>query len=297
MAKKKSVGGKPDAATKRKAAKEAGGSYPLVTPASVPGPALGAREQAAGVQVATRLLQAVRRTNGTANAEAEPKPDAEWRAFGVGLLLAQENERASLARELHGDLSQRLALLELNVATLESDEFCGEHCKQLLLSVHRQLTALSNSVRRMAYELHPAALEHLGLGPTVESYIQEFSAREGIQVRYQCENALGAIDPKNALCLYRTVQESLRNIAQHSGATAAEVFLLRNGDTVQLRVKDSGSGFELDSARRKRGLGLRSMEERARACGGSCQIATQPGAGTEVVVEIRENRPPSKIRT
>jgi two-component system, chemotaxis family, CheB/CheR fusion protein len=222
---------------------------------------------------------------------SDPKSSEELRAFGAGLLMAQENERRNLARELHDDLSQRLALLELNVETLERGNTSPKQFKEQLHSVHEQITSLSNSLRQIAYQLHPAALEHLGLGQAVESYVREFSEREHIQVRFQAHDMPGIIDPETALCLYRIVQESLRNIAQHASARSAEINLSRNDSTLQLRVKDSGSGFELNSARTKGGLGLRSMEERARACGGTFKINAQPGAGTEVVVDLPENRP------
>jgi signal transduction histidine kinase len=127
----------------------------------------------------------------------------------------------------------------------------------------------------------------LGLGQAVESYVREFSEREQIEVRFEASNIGGTIDPQTALCLYRIVQESLRNIAQHSSAKTAEVTLSKTGGCIQLRVKDSGLGFEFGSSRTKGGLGLRSMEERARACGGTCKINAQPGAGTEVVVEVK----------
>lgn len=220
----------------------------------------------------------------------------ELRAFGAGLLTAQENERRNLALSLHDDLNQRLALLELNVETMEKGDpkKAQEKWKEQLHSVHEQITSLSESLRQMAYQLHPAALEHLGLAQAVESYVRDFSDREHIEVRFRAENLPGVIDPQAALCLYRTVQESLRNVAQHSGAKSAEINLSRNDGVIRLRVKDSGLGFELNEARSSGRLGLRSMEERARACGGTCKVNTQPGAGTEVVAEIPENHSESR---
>lgn len=229
---------------------------------------------------------------------AESTPDApgsksyeELRAFGAGLLMAQETERQKLALELHDDLNQRLALLELNVETLEKgDAKNAQEWKQQLHSIHEQITSLSQSLRQIAYQLHPAALEHLGLAQAVESFVREFGEREDIEIRLRAENLPGVIDPQVALCLYRTVQESLHNVAQHSGAKSAEVILAHRDSVIQLRVKDSGLGFELEDAKSRGRLGLRSIEERARACGGTCKIITQPGAGTEVVVEIPEKR-------
>jgi signal transduction histidine kinase len=211
----------------------------------------------------------------------------ELRAFGAGLLMAQENERQKLALELHDDLNQRLALLELNVETIEkAGPRNGPEWKEQLHSVHEQITSLSQSLRQIAYQLHPAALEHLGLAQAVETFVRDFSEREHVDVRFRAEDLPGAIDPQAALCLYRSVQESLRNVAQHSAAKSAEVLLARRDGVIQLRIKDGGLGFELIDAKSRGRLGLRSMEERARACGGTFKITTRPGAGTEVVVEI-----------
>lgn len=221
----------------------------------------------------------------------------EVRAFSAGLLLAQENERRNLALELHDDLSQRLALLELNVETLEKGAPSGDEKerKDQLHSIHEQITTLSGSLRQIAYQLHPSALEHLGLAQAVETFVRDFRDREHIEVSFHAENMPDAINPQTALSLYRIVQEGLRNIAQHALAKSAEVSLSRKDGVIQLRVKDSGAGFEFGSSRGAGHLGLRSMEERARSCGGTCRISSQPGVGTEVVVEVPEKRPENRL--
>ncbi len=215
----------------------------------------------------------------------------ELRAFGAGLMMAQENERRKLALELHDDLNQRLALLELNIDSLEKGDPAkkAKDWKEQLHSVQEQIKSLSTSLRQMAYQLHPAALDHLGLAEAAESYVREFSERENIPVRFHADGLPGVVDPQIALCLFRIVQESLRNVALHARAKSAEVGLSRTDGVIQLRVKDSGTGFDPNGATRQGHLGLRSMEERARACGGTFKISSQPGAGTEVVVEIPEN--------
>jgi signal transduction histidine kinase len=121
-------------------------------------------------------------------------------------------------------------------------------------------------------------------------FVKDFSEREHIDIRFRAADIPGSVDPQASLCLYRVVQESLRNVAQHSKAGSAEVTLSHKDGAIQLRVKDSGLGFELKSDSSRGHLGLRSMEERARACGGTCRINTQLGAGTEVIVEIPERR-------
>ncbi|HEX5227481.1 MAG TPA: sensor histidine kinase [Bryobacteraceae bacterium] len=230
-------------------------------------------------------------TPGKSSGHGAAKQNEERTAFGAGLLIAQENERRNLAMELHDDLSQRLALLELTVETLEKAETTKPQVRDQLHSVHEQIVELASALRKIAYQLHPGALEQLGLGPAVESFVREFSNREGIETRFQSANLPGTIDSNIALCLYRIVQESLRNVARHSGAKTAEVLLSRGDNVIQLRVKDSGSGFDYESTKPKHGLGLRSMEERARACGGSFHLTSRPGSGTEILVEVPELRP------
>ena len=220
--------------------------------------------------------------------QADRAQNEELRAFSAGLLTAQENERRNLALELHDDLGQSLALLELSVESLERSNTPRKQWREDLHAVHEQIKSLSSSLRQIAYQLHPAALEHLGLAEAVESHVRQFNLREKILVRFQASNVPGDIDPQTALSLYRIVQESLSNIVKHSNAKSAEILLSRSEHTIRLRIKDSGSGFEFESSKNKGGLGLRSMEERTRACGGTFQINAKPGAGTEVLVEVPE---------
>jgi signal transduction histidine kinase len=211
----------------------------------------------------------------------------DLREFSAGLLMAAEHERRNLALQLHDDLGQRLALLELNVETLERSDPPPELRKEQLHLVHQQITSLSNSIRRIAYQLHPATLEHLGLAAAVESYVREFTDLEKIHVQFEASDMPATIHSETALCLYRVVQEGLRNVARHSSAKSAEVSLRRTDSTIQLIVKDYGSGFEYPN-KTKGGLGLVSMAERARACGGVFKIKARPGHGTEIRVEIPE---------
>jgi two-component system CheB/CheR fusion protein len=204
------------------------------------------------------------------------------RPLGAELLLAEQNERRNLALELHDDLGQRLALLELSVETLEQGNPSPNQWKEQLQAVRRQITSLSQSLRRISYQLHPATLEHLGLAAALESYIWEFSEREGIPVRFQATQMPEKLDPQAALCLYRIVEEGLRDIARHVGAKSpgakpAEVKLRSTGSTIQLTVKDSGTGFEVHASK---------IEARTLACGGVFKTKIRHAGGTELLVEI-----------
>jgi PAS domain S-box-containing protein len=203
------------------------------------------------------------------------------------LITAQEEERKHLSRELHDDLNQKLASLANAIGYLkrhlhESVSFINHH----LTDLEGRIFSLSNDIRQLSHELHPAVLEHIGLHMALESYCTEFSGREGIQVALDIEEGISEIQPRIALCLYRIAQEALRNVAKHSGATSAHVTLSAADGGIRLIISDQGVGYDYSQARAKGGLGLISMEERVRLLGGSFQVITQPHKGTVVLVQI-----------
>jgi PAS domain S-box-containing protein len=203
------------------------------------------------------------------------------------LITAQEEERKHLSRELHDDLNQKLASLAITIGYLkrhlpEPAEFINHQ----LTDLEDRIFSLSNDIRQLSHELHPAVLEHIGLHMALESYCGEFSGREGIPVALDIEEGITEIHPRIALCLYRIAQEALRNVAKHSGAASARVTLSTANGGVRLVISDQGIGYDYSQARAKGGLGLISMEERVRLLGGSFQVITQPHKGTEVRVYI-----------
>jgi len=225
--------------------------------------------------------------------QAAERRSEELRAFTAGLLLAQERERRNLARELHDDFTQRLALLQLNVETLQRTPPAPHELRERLGAFRGQIDSLSEDLRKVAYQLHPAALESLGLVAALESFCQTFDANDHLDVRFVARNVKGLPDADTALCLYRVLQESLHNVAAHSGAQSVEVTLTGTETSLELSVKDYGSGFEPDSARAKGGLGLRSMVERANLLGGTMRLTSTPGEGTEVIVAVPYRQPPT----
>ena len=218
-------------------------------------------------------------------AQTAEEASSALRAFSAGLLVAQERERYHLSRELHDDLTQRLALLELNLETLQRKEPTKHQLAENLQSFREQVTALSEDLRRIAYRLHPSMLDDLGLVVASETYVRYFSEQQNIQVAFRHSNIPAIVDADAALCLYRVLQESLHNLSKHSGAHNAQVNLSGIDGNLRLAVKDSGSGFDPKAIRGKGGLGLRSMEERANLLGGKFRIDSS-SEGTEVVVEV-----------
>ncbi len=211
----------------------------------------------------------------------------ELRALTAGLLAAQEEERRRVSRELHDDLNQKLAMLAIDVEVLEQQmALSPEPLRDQLRSLKNRVVGLSDDVRRMAYQLHPWVLEHLGLDVALRTYCAEFSKREGIKVRFVHSQLLEPPPPDVAFCLYRVVQEGLRNVARHSGSTRATVTLRATRGSIHLSVSDFGAGFDPGLVKRKGGLGFISMEERVRLVRGAFSVKSCPGGGTRIAVRV-----------
>ena len=203
------------------------------------------------------------------------------------LIHIQEAERRRISRELHDDLNQKIATLSMSISRLkrkvpmQDGELVSE-----LEQLRQTANALTNEVRRLSHQLHPAVLEHLGLVTALESYIAGFSDEEGIDVQLTADTGDERIPFQTSICLYRIAVEALRNVARHSGARSAVVSLKRNSDGVELCVSDSGSGFDVEKFRQDGGLGLISIEERLRLLQGGCEIFSTPGRGTMLVAKV-----------
>ena len=201
------------------------------------------------------------------------------------LLTAQEEERRRISRELHDDLSQKVAALSISLSRIKR-QLNGpvDSIISQLENVQSCTHELSDGIRQLSHQLHPALLEHSGLPAALTSFVTEFSRLEEIDVKLTVPNSV-AIPQELALCLYRVAQESLRNIVKHSGAKCAELTLSVAPGVVRLVVSDQGRGFDPD-LRRRGGLGLVSMEERVRLVHGSIDVSSLPGVGTTVVATI-----------
>ncbi len=211
------------------------------------------------------------------------------RALAAGVITAQEEERRRLARELHDDLNQRLVMLAHEAATLQEEiPQPAELLRKHLEGFRKRAAELSDDVHAMAYELHPSAVEHLGLAPALKSYFAEFRRLERVRVEFIPRNVPESVPADIALCLYRVVQQALHNVAKHSGAKKAQVELFGKNRGIQLTITDSGAGFD-PAAVRGKGLGLVGIEERVRLVGGNVSIHSAPGSGTRV--ELRAPLP------
>jgi signal transduction histidine kinase len=236
----------------------------------------------------TQKIDALRQTeNALRESESALRTSQDNLRFFAGKLLSvQEEERRRLAREMHDDLTQRLAVLSIETGKLEQQIGPSPGLlRDKLRQMRGQLVKLSADVHDMSRQLHPAILDDLGLVDAIESECASFSKREGILVKYEPVNIPAAIPKDVALCIYRIMQESLRNIAKHARVKQAEVLLAGTDDGIRLCVRDNGVGFGPADARGKGGLGLASMEERARLIQG--ELSIQSGLGQGTVIELQ----------
>lgn len=211
--------------------------------------------------------------------------EAALRDLGGRLINAQEDERRRIARELHDDLNQRMALLSIGLEQLGKVKRPID-LRDRLLSLQIQAEEISADIHRLSYRLHPSKLDHLGLAAAVRSLCQEISARGNPQIDLR-EHGFPANLPQDiTLCVFRIVQEALRNCAKHSGAATAHVVLENTGAEIHLSVSDEGCGFETESEAMKSGLGFTSMRERLRTVGGGMEIRSRPMQGTVIDVSV-----------
>jgi signal transduction histidine kinase len=218
--------------------------------------------------------------------EALRKSKERYRNLAGHLLAAQEAERKRLARELHDDLSQRLAALAMEAETLGPQmSLLSGADNARLKEMKDKLVGLSTDVHAMSRRLHPSILDDLGLADAVASECAVFQERNKIAVNYQVKNIVREIPPKVAVCLYRIVQEALRNISRHAGATEVAISLVGENQAIRLSIRDNGIGFDPGLKIRQVGLGLESMKERAHLIGGDLSLTSHPGQGT--VIEVR----------
>ncbi len=211
------------------------------------------------------------------------KSQQELHRLAGKLLEAQEEERRRLARELHDDLTQRLAMLALEAGRVERQlEPFPEPALEALRSIKNRLVELSTNVHDISRQLHPSILEDLGLATAIESECASWQRRTGLAVEFEKKDVPQNLSDEVGLCIYRIAQEGLRNVEKHAHTREARVCLAGVEDDVVLLVEDAGVGFDPERIREKPGLGLASMGERARLIHGTLCIRSRPGHGTRI---------------
>ncbi len=205
------------------------------------------------------------------------------RALNRRLITAQEDERKSIARELHDDLSQRLARLSIDAAQLERHSHSSAEAGATA-EMRGELSRLSDDVHRLAYQLHPSTLDDLGLTEALRIECDRVSRLESVPVRLRAPEAGPELSRDTALGLFRIAQEALRNAVRHARATGVDLALEPARAGVRLSIRDDGAGFDPAADRGRPSLGLASMRERAELFGGRLDIRSSPDGGTTIDV-------------
>jgi PAS domain S-box-containing protein len=202
------------------------------------------------------------------------------------LITAHEEERAMIARELHDDVTQRLAVLAIDVGRAElaaTDRGQAE----VMRALREEMARISEDVHSLAYQLHSSDLDELGLREALRTAVERLRRRSQVDVSCDLDPTIDGIGKGGALTLFRVAQEALNNLARHSRALVASVALRRIDDGFLLAVRDDGVGFDpADAAMTGRGLGLASMRERLRLANGTLDVESAPGRGTVVVAWV-----------
>ena len=211
---------------------------------------------------------------------------AQVRDLAGRLIGAQDAERSRIAQDIHDDHGQQLAAVAIGLSRVaqimhaKAPEMTAEF-DRLQDGIH----GLAESLRKLSHELHPGVLRHVGLVQALQTHCEEFAERNSLEADFQARGETGRLPPGLDAALFRVAQEALRNVARHAHATHVGVTLVFTADSLELVIADDGRGF-MREASEKRGLGLLSLEERVRAVGGSLEVASEPGRGTEVRVKV-----------
>ena len=209
----------------------------------------------------------------------------ELRDLSRRLIRAHEEERALLARELHDDVTQRLAVLAIEVGRVELTVPDTAHAK-VMRSVREELVRLSEDIHSLAYQLHPSVLEELGLVEALRAECERRGRQGRLDLSMNFESLPVAVGKESALCLFRVAQEALNNVARHAGTRAASVTLRQMEGGLLLAVRDGGAGFDPESLQQRMHLGVASMRERVKLVDGTLDIDSAPGLGTTLVAWV-----------
>ncbi len=212
----------------------------------------------------------------------------ELQDLAARLLTAQEEERRRISRDLHDDINQRLAMLVVQVESLDSNlPPSAGSCSKELRSIQDRLTELSDDVRHLAYQFHPSILDDLGLPVALQRLVDDCAGRTTLGGIFEASPLPRPLPQKIATCLYRIAQECLANVVKHARATQVKVMLSSNTESVTLSVEDDGVGFDSQNViDGHRGLGLISMTERVRLVEGSVTIESPAQQGTCIRISV-----------
>jgi PAS domain S-box-containing protein len=203
------------------------------------------------------------------------------------LITAQEEERARIARELHDNLSQRMAMLEIGLEQLkEKPSESQQTIKKHLNDIEHIAKEISTDLHHLSHRLHPSKLHNLGLMATLHSLCNEISDQSGVKIHFTYRGLPKNLPGDVSLCLYRVSQEALSNVVKHSSAREANLDISCSKEAIDLCILDHGIGFDPELSEEKAGLGLVSMRERLRLVGGRLSVESEPFHGTQICARV-----------
>jgi PAS domain S-box-containing protein len=203
------------------------------------------------------------------------------------LIEAQEKERSRIARDLHDDICQRLALLSLEIERANrTSNGSPAATKQNLEEIRKHCSEIAGDVQSLSHQLHSSKLDYLGLATAIRSFCTEFSQQHQVSTGFADSNVPKHLPKDISLCLFRIAQEALHNAVKYSGTTQFFVGLYAIEEEIQLVVRDTGVGFDVEEAKKNRGLGLVSMQERIHLVHGRFAIDSKPGKGTRIFAAV-----------
>ena len=217
---------------------------------------------------------------------------AEEALAGVSrkLIEAQEAERTHIARELHDDINQRLAMLAINLKSAKQDlSFSEAKTSRRIEEACAQVSRLENDIQALSHRLHSSGLEYLGLEAAVTGFCRELSERQTLSIPVRFDGVPQTLPHEVSLCLFRVLQEAVHNAVKYSGVREFEVSLTGGANEIELSVHDSGIGFDPAAASRRHGLGLTSMRERLRLVNGQLSVESKPQHGTIIRARVPLN--------
>jgi PAS domain S-box-containing protein len=203
------------------------------------------------------------------------------------MIEAQEKERSRIARDLHDDICQRLALLSMEIEQakrLSSDS--PADTTQKLQEIRKHCSEITGDVQSLSHQLHSSKLELLGIEAAIRGFCREFARQHEVKIEFTCRNVPKHLPKEISLCLFRVAQEALQNAMKYSGVNLFSLEMLTLEDEIHLAVTDEGAGFDLEAAKRKQGLGLMSMQERVHLMHGLLSVESKPGKGTQVLAVV-----------
>jgi PAS domain S-box-containing protein len=205
------------------------------------------------------------------------------------LIEAQEQERSRIARELHDDIGQRLALLAIKLAQLQQSPPNSRELSGRIGELQKRTSEIAADIQSLSHELHSSRLQYLGIAAAIRGFCREFGEQQKVEIDCKIHELPGTLSPDISLCFFRVLQEALHNSTKHSGVRYFEVELWGTPDEVHLMVSDAGAGFDIDAAKAGRGLGLISMEERLKLLNGTLSIESQLQRGTTIHARVPFN--------